>query len=146
MCEIERIVQLVHFVSGVRFLAGVRLVFFTSFRIRLFRTWAVHTKDGGRISTNTFTTGFRHMFRKPKGNEKESRNNTCTVIHLLWVCAKFGTCTVVSVNGTLVEAKMFTFTLESTHFNFNMCPIFTDDDWKNYRTLQNPWEVKYCTL
>jgi hypothetical protein len=27
-----------------------------------------------------------------------------------------GTCTVLSVNGTLVESKMCTFTLESTHF------------------------------
>jgi hypothetical protein len=47
MYETDRIVQLVHFVSVVRFLAGVRLVFVTSFRIRLLRTWAVHTKDGG---------------------------------------------------------------------------------------------------
>ncbi len=42
-----------------------------------------------------------------------------TVIHFLWVSAKFGTCTVVSINGTLVDTKMFTFTLESTHFIFN---------------------------
>jgi hypothetical protein len=34
------------------------------------------------------------------------------------VSAKFGTCTIVSVNGTLVEAKMCTFTLESSHFIF----------------------------
>jgi hypothetical protein len=33
----------------------------------------------------------------------------------------------VSVHGTLLEAKMFTFTLESTHFIFNMCPIYTHD-------------------
>ncbi len=51
----------------------------------------------------------------------------CTVIHFLWVSAKFGTCTVVSINGTLVEAKMFTFTLESTHFIFNWCPIYPHD-------------------
>ncbi len=43
------------------------------------------------------------------------------------VSAKFGICTVVSVNGTLVEAKMRTFTLESTHFIFNKCPIYTQD-------------------
>jgi hypothetical protein len=43
------------------------------------------------------------------------------------VSAKFGTCTVVSVNGTLVEAKMCIFTLESTHFIFNECPIYTHD-------------------
>ncbi len=35
--------------------------------------------------------------------------------------------TVVSVNGTLVEAKRCTFTLESTHFIFNKCPIYTHD-------------------
>ncbi len=34
------------------------------------------------------------------------------------VSAKFGTCTVVSVNETLVEAKICTFTLESTYFIF----------------------------
>jgi hypothetical protein len=39
------------------------------------------------------------------------------------VSAKFGTCTVVSLNGTLVVAKMFTLTLECTHFIFNKCPI-----------------------
>jgi hypothetical protein len=39
------------------------------------------------------------------------------------VSAKFDTCTVVDLNGTLVEAKMFTFTLEYTHFTFNKGPI-----------------------
>jgi hypothetical protein len=34
----------------------------------------------------------------------------------------------MSVNGTLVEAKMCTFTLECTHFILNKCPIYTDDD------------------
>jgi hypothetical protein len=33
----------------------------------------------------------------------------------------------VTVNGALVEAKMSTFTLESTHFIFNKCPIYTLD-------------------
>jgi hypothetical protein len=33
----------------------------------------------------------------------------------------------VSVNETVVEAKMCTFTLESTHFIFNKCPIYTHD-------------------
>ncbi len=48
------------------------------------------------------------------------------VIRFLWVSAKFGSCTVVSVNETL-EAKMCTFTLESTHFIFNKCPIYTHE-------------------
>jgi hypothetical protein len=30
----------------------------------------------------------------------------CTVIRFVWVSAKFGTCTVESVNGTLVAAKV----------------------------------------
>jgi hypothetical protein len=51
-----------------------------------------------------------------------------TIIRFVWVSAKLGTCTVVSVNGTLVEAKMCVFNLESTHFIFNKCPIYTDDD------------------
>ena len=33
----------------------------------------------------------------------------------------------MSVNGTLVEAKMCTFTLESTHFIFIKSPIYTHD-------------------
>ncbi len=33
----------------------------------------------------------------------------------------------MSVNGTPVEAKLFTFTLECTHFIFNLCPIYTHD-------------------
>ncbi len=39
------------------------------------------------------------------------------------VRSNFGTCTVVGLHGTLVDAKMFTFTLECTHFIFNNCPI-----------------------
>jgi hypothetical protein len=31
----------------------------------------------------------------------------------------------MSVNKTVVEAKMCTVTLESTHFIFNKCPIYT---------------------
>ncbi len=33
----------------------------------------------------------------------------------------------MSVNGTLDKAKMCVFTLESTHFIFNKCPIYTHD-------------------
>jgi hypothetical protein len=39
------------------------------------------------------------------------------------VSAKFSTCTVVGLNETLVESKVFTFALEYTHFGFNKCPI-----------------------
>ncbi len=41
----------------------------------------------------------------------------CTVIRFLWVSAKFGTCTVVSVNGTHVEDKMRRFKGECEHFS-----------------------------
>ncbi len=33
----------------------------------------------------------------------------------------------MSVNETCVETKLSTFTLESTHFIFNKCPIYTHD-------------------
>ncbi len=50
-----------------------------------------------------------------------------TVIRFLWVKAKFGTWTVVSVNETLVEDKMREFKGECAHFSFNKCPIYTHD-------------------
>ncbi len=50
-----------------------------------------------------------------------------TVIRFLWVSAKFSTCTVVRVNGTLVEDKMRRFKGECEHFRFNKCPIYTHD-------------------
>jgi hypothetical protein len=53
---------------------------------------------------------------------------TYTVIRFVSVSAKFGTCTVVTANATLVKAKMCTFTLECRHFIFNKCPIYTHDD------------------
>jgi hypothetical protein len=46
-----------------------------------------------------------------------------TVIRLCQVSAKIGTCTVVGLNGTLVKAKMFTFTQARRHFIFTKCPI-----------------------
>jgi hypothetical protein len=51
----------------------------------------------------------------------------CTVIRFEWVSAKFGTCTVVSANGTLVEDKMRRFKVDCAHFIFNKCPIYTHD-------------------
>ncbi len=33
----------------------------------------------------------------------------------------------MGVNGTLVEAKLCTFTLECAHFIFNLCPIYSHD-------------------
>ncbi len=50
-----------------------------------------------------------------------------TVIRFLWVSAKYGTCTVVSVNGTQVEDKMRTFKGECAQFRVNRCPVYTHD-------------------
>ncbi len=53
---------------------------------------------------------------------------SCTVIRFVWDSAKFGTFTVVSVNGTLVEAKMCTFTIDlhtlsSTSVSFTLTSV-----------------------
>ncbi len=54
-----------------------------------------------------------------------------SIIHCNLFClktsAKFGTCTVVSVNGTLVEDKMRRFKGACAHFSFNKCAIYTHD-------------------
>ncbi len=50
-----------------------------------------------------------------------------TVICFVWVSGKFGTCTVVNVNVTLVEDKMLRCKGESAHFSFNKCHIYTYD-------------------
>jgi hypothetical protein len=50
-----------------------------------------------------------------------------TVIRFVKVRAQFGTFIVVSVNGTIVKAKMCTLSLESTRFIFNKSPIYTHD-------------------
>jgi hypothetical protein len=58
----------------------------------------------------------------------------------LRVSAKFGTCTVVSINGTIFEAKMCTFTLDSTHFIFNKCHTH---DGANVKFITNSHETEY---
>ncbi len=50
-----------------------------------------------------------------------------TVIRFVRVRAKFGTCTVVSVIGTLVEDKMLRFKDECAHLSFSKCPIYTHE-------------------
>ncbi len=54
-----------------------------------------------------------------------------TVIPFVWVSVKFGTCNVVSVNGTLAEDKMrtcrFKGECDCAHFSVNKCPIYTHD-------------------
>ncbi len=68
-----------------------------------------------------------------------------TVIRFVLVSAKFDTCTVVTVNETLVEAKMCTFTLEFMHFIFNKCLIYTHDCVS--ALFSTSWdETDYCTV
>jgi hypothetical protein len=63
---------------------------------------------------------------KPQPAYTQSKINL-TVIRFKRVSAKFGTCTVVSVNGTIVEDKMRRCRGECAHFSFNKCPIYTHD-------------------
>ncbi len=61
--------------------------------------------------------------------------------------AQFGICTIVSLNGNgrLVETKMCTFTLESTHFIFNKCPIYNHDG-ASIKFSTNSHETDYSVL
>jgi hypothetical protein len=68
-----------------------------------------------------------------------------TVVRFVLVSAKFGTCIVEKVNGTLVEAKMCAFTLESTHFIFKNCPISTHDS-ASAKFTTNSHETVYSAL
>ncbi len=45
-------------------------------------------------------------------------------------------------NGILVADKMFTFTLESTHFMLNKCPIYTLDG-ASAKLSTNSYETDY---
>jgi hypothetical protein len=51
----------------------------------------------------------------------------CTVIRFVRVSAKFGTCTVVSVNETRVEVKYAHSPSNLRILFFNKCPIYTHD-------------------
>ncbi len=59
--------------------------------------------------------------------EKIRRSLHCKPFRASYSSAKFGTCTVVSVNGTLVEDKKRRFKGECAHFSFNKCPIYAPD-------------------
>ncbi len=49
------------------------------------------------------------------------------------------------VNGTVVEAKMCTFALKSTHFIFNKCPINTHDD-ASAKFITNSHKTDYSAV
>jgi hypothetical protein len=84
-----------------------------------------------------------HNSRKTRNNRNTSRKYT--VICFLWVSAKFSTCTVVRVNGTLVEDKMRRFKGECEHFSFNKCVIYTHDGASAKFSTNSQWKiVKNC--
>jgi hypothetical protein len=68
-----------------------------------------------------------------------------TVIRFVWVSAKFGTCTFVSVIRTLVEDKMRRFKSDCAHFSFNKCPIYTHDG-ASAKFSTNSHETDYSVL
>ncbi len=49
------------------------------------------------------------------------------IIRFMWGSARFGTFTVVSVNGSLAEDKMCRSMGQCAHFSFKKCPICTHD-------------------
>ncbi len=51
----------------------------------------------------------------------------CHCNPFLSTSAKFGTCTVMNVNGTLAEDKMRRFKGVCAHFSLNKCSIYTHD-------------------
>jgi hypothetical protein len=68
-----------------------------------------------------------------------------TVIRFLKVSAKFGTCTVMSVNETRIEDKMRRFKGECAHFSFKKCPIYTHDG-ASAKFSTNSHETDYSAL
>ncbi len=50
-----------------------------------------------------------------------------TVIRFVSTSEKFGICTIVGLNGTLLEDQMRRFKGECAQFSFNKCPIYTHD-------------------
>ncbi len=84
------------------------------------------------------------MIRKQYGSDLylSSFLRNHTVIRFVWVSDKFGTCTVVSVNGTLAEDKMRGFKGESAHFSRNKCPIYTHDR-ASAKFISNSHETDY---
>ncbi len=108
----------------------------------------IHPGSGSRLGIFIFTHpgsriqgSKRHRILDPQSSpcELTTRSSTpililirttmkaYTVIRFVWVSAKIGICTVVSVNGTLVENKIGRFQGECAHFIFNKCPTYIND-------------------
>ncbi len=69
-----------------------------------------------------------------------------TVTRFVWVSAKFGTYTVVSVNGTLIEDKLRRFKDEFSHFSLNKCPIYSHDGASDKFSTNSHVQVERNTL
>jgi hypothetical protein len=67
------------------------------------------------------------------------------VIHFVWISARLGSCTIVSVNGTLVEDKMRRFKGDCAHFRRNKCPIYTHDG-ASAKFSTNSYEADYSVV
>ncbi len=65
----------------------------------------------------------------------------CPVIRFVSTSAKFGTCTVVSVNGAFGEDQMRRFKGGCAHFSFNKCPIYTHYDGASAKFSTNSHET-----
>jgi hypothetical protein len=68
-----------------------------------------------------------------------------TVICFVLVSAKFGSYTVVSVNRTLFEAKMCTYTLESMHFTSTSVPFTLMTVQVSNLVLAHTKRITVCT-
>jgi hypothetical protein len=57
-----------------------------------------------------------------------------TVIRFVSISVKFGICTVLGLNGTLVEAKIHTWDAVVVYFSFKMCP--TTEQMQNLALIE----------
>ncbi len=67
--------------------------------------------------------GITRLFYRNCVPLRRCAHSRCIVIRFMWVSAKFGTCTVMSVNGALVEDKIRRFKGECAHFSFKNFPF-----------------------
>jgi hypothetical protein len=82
---------------------------------------------GAAVAAGTLRNTFQLGILPASGLCKNLQCPYCTVIRFVWICAKFGTCNAVRLNGTLVEDKMRRFKGDCAHFSFNKSPIQTQD-------------------
>ncbi len=94
------------------------------------RQSSLHQRAKGRVvlpSVINFSQRYADQIYICKESAQFITTYVHTVIRFVSTNAKFGTCTVVSVNGTLAEDKMRRFEGERADFSFKKCPIETHD-------------------